>query len=268
MTQHTDDVPETPGIETVRAFWDQRPCNLNHSARPQDTRQYSDEVEQRKYFVEPHIPAFANFPRWRGCAVLELGCGIGTDALNFARHGADYTGLDLSPASLAIARQRFAVNGLSGTFLEGNAEGATASVPGQTFDLVYAFGVLHHTPDPARAVREARRLLGDGGEFRLMLYAETSWKNIMIEAGLDRPEAQAGVPIARTYSHDAARALLTDNGFEVVSLDQDHIFPYVIEKYIRHEYEWQPWFKAMPTEMFRALEKRLGWHLLITGRPA
>ncbi len=70
-----------------------------------------------------------------------------------------------------------------------------------------------------------------------------------------------------TYTHDEVRALLDAAGFEAVSITQEHIFPYVIEKYVRYEYELQPWFAAMPHDMFRALERRLGWHLLIVARP-
>jgi SAM-dependent methyltransferase len=230
------------------------------------TREYFDEVEARKYFVEPHIPAFAQFPRWAGAQVLEIGCGIGTDAVNFARHGARYTGVDLSDVSLALARQRFDVYGLDGTFLCHNAEDLDRALPHGAFDLVYSFGVIHHTPDPRAAIASARRLVRPGGELRLMLYARDSWKAIMIEAGFDQPEAQSGCPIALTYSLDEVRRLL-DGSFEVVETKQAHIFPFVVEKYVRYEYELQPWFKAMPPAMFDALQTRLGWHLLIVARP-
>ena len=100
--------------------------------------------------------------------------------------------------------------------------------------------------------------------FRIMLYAKNSWKSIMIEGGFDQPEAQSGCPIARTYTHDEVRALLKD--YEIDEIRQDHIFPYVVEKYVRYEYEVQPWFKALPPEMFRVLEKALGWHTLIRAR--
>src|SRR6201982_2299706 len=109
-------------VEQVRSYWDQRPCNIRHSPKPVGTREYFDEVEKRKYFVESHIPAFADFPRWKGKKVLEIGCGLGTDAVNFARAGADYHATDLSDESLKLARQRFEVYGLKGAFTPGNAE--------------------------------------------------------------------------------------------------------------------------------------------------
>src|ERR1700681_3264832 len=100
-----------PSIQAVEGYWNQRPCNVRHSPRAAGTREYFDEVEQRKYFVEPHIPEFADFERWRGKRVLEIGCGIGTDSINFARHGARVTAVDLTETSLAVARQRVKVSG-------------------------------------------------------------------------------------------------------------------------------------------------------------
>lgn len=94
-------------IEQVREFWDGQPCNIKHSPKPIGTREYFDEVEARKYLVEPHIPGFAQFERWRGKKVLEIGCGIGTDSINFARHGADLSVVELSKKSLEICWKRF-----------------------------------------------------------------------------------------------------------------------------------------------------------------
>ena len=260
-------VSTMPTIETVAEYWNRRPCNLRHSPREVGSRAYFDEVGERKYFVEPHIPAFAEFPRWHGKRVLEIGCGIGTDAVSFVRAGADYTGVELSEASLTLARQRFALFGLRGELLHANAEALDAVGEAGSFDLIYSFGVIHHTPHPEAVLRHVRRLVRPDGELRVMVYARDSWKDAMIEAGLDQPEAQHGCPIAFTYTTGQARALLEQAGFEAVSITQDHIFPYVVEKYVRYEYELQPWFAAMPRAMFRALELRFGWHLLIRARP-
>ena len=92
--------------------------------KPVGTRDYFEEVEARKYFVESHIPAFADFERWRGKKVLEIGCGIGTDTINFARHGALVTAVDLTEKSLEVARQRAKVFGLEDRirFYHANAE--------------------------------------------------------------------------------------------------------------------------------------------------
>lgn len=252
-------------IDDVQAYWNRRPCNIRHSTAEIGTRQYFDDVEERKYFVEPHIPGFAQFERWRGKRVLEVGCGIGTDAMNFARAGADYTAVELSEVSMALAKKRFEVFGLEGRFIHCNAEQLSHHVEHGAFDLVYSFGVIHHAPNPALIVQEMRQVIRPGGELKLMVYARNSWKDAMIEAGFDQPEAQSGCPIAFTYTAEEAATLTA--GFEITELRQDHIFPYMVEQYVRYEYEPQPWFKAMPPGMFAALEKRFGWHMLITAKP-
>lgn len=253
-------------IESVQEYWDRRPCNIRHSRKEVGTKEYFDEVESRKYFVEPHIPGFADFPKWNGAKVLEVGCGLGTDAVNFARAGAEYTGVDLSQASLNLTRQRFEVFGLHGTFQTCNGEKLSEELASRNFDLVYSFGVIHHTPNPRAVFEQIAKVIKPTGTLKCMLYAKNSWKNAMIESGLDQPEAQSGCPIAYTYTREEINELLSGL-FEVTEIRQAHIFPYVIEKYIKYEYEREPWFKAMPQEVFDSLEAHFGWHMLITAKP-
>ena len=254
-------------IDAVRTFWDSRPCNIRHSSEPIGTKKYFDEVEARKYFVEPHIPKFADFSAWNGKRVLEIGCGIGTDAVNFAREGAIYTGVELSKESLKIARTRFDVFNLDGVFIEGNAEEIDVLLEGQKFDLIYSFGVLHHTPHISKAFGAIRKLSEIGTTFKLMVYAKHSWKSSLINEGLEQPEAQFGCPIANVYSKEEIDTLLSQSNFKVDLIQQDHIFPYQIDEYKKYNYVLEPWFAAMPLDLREALERQLGWHLLITASP-
>ena len=254
----------TVTIEEVKKFWNDRPCNIKHSSKDLGTKEYFNEVERKKFFVEPHILKFTKFPQWKNKKVLEVGCGLGTVGINFALNGSDYTGVELSKESLEIAKKRFEVYNQSGKFYLGNAEELSSFVPIETYDLIYSFGVIHHSPHPEKIVSQIKKYMNENSVLKIMLYAKDSWKNYMIDAGLDQPEAQYGCPIANTYTKQDVVELL--DGYEVLSIEQDHIFPYQIESYKRGEYIKQPWFDVMPTEMFETLEKNLGWHLLITAK--
>lgn len=254
----------TATIEEVKKFWDDRPCNVRHSSKEIGTKDYFNEVERKKFFVEPHILGFTNFEEWKGKKVLEIGCGLATAGINFAFSGADYTGVELSESSLELANKRFEVFEQTGKFYSGNAEELSSFVPVETYDLIYSFGVIHHSPYPEKIISEIKKYMNENSVLKIMLYAKDSWKNYMIDSGLDQPEAQYGCPIAKTYTKQDVVELL--EGYEVLSIEQDHIFPYQVEPYKKGEYIKQPWFESMPPEMFRTLEKNLGWHLLITAK--
>ena len=253
----------TVTINEVKKYWDDRPCNVRHSQKEIGTTEYFDEVERKRYTAEPHTPAFAGFSNTNGKKVLEVGCGMATEGINYARAGATYTGTDLSVESLDLAKKRFEVYNKEGNFYLGNSEELSSFVPVETYDLIYSFGVIHHSPYPERIISEIKKYMNKDSVLKIMLYAKDSWKNYMIEAGHDQPEAQYGCPIANTYTNDEVRELL--DGFDV-AIDQYHIFPYQIEPYKRGEFVKQPWFEAMPDEIFEVLKKNLGWHLLITAK--
>jgi SAM-dependent methyltransferase len=251
-------------ISIVKNFWDSRPCNIRHSSKEIGSLEYFEEVEKKKLFAEPHIIQFSQFESWKNKSVLEIGCGLGTVAINFVKNGADYTGVELSEESLKLTKKRFQVYGCNGNFYSGNAEELSAFLPEKKFDLVYSFGVIHHSPNPRKILEEAKLYMHDESIIKVMIYAKNSWKNIMIENGFDQPEAQSGCPIAFTYTQEEAKSLF--KGFEILEIKQDHIFAYEIEPYRQNEYVKVPWFANMPEAMFKILEKELGWHMLITAK--
>jgi SAM-dependent methyltransferase len=247
------------------------------------SRQYFDQVEARKYMVEPHIPGFARHNDWRGKRVLEIGCGLGTDTINFARAGASVTAVDLSGASLDLARQRANVFGLEDRikFHEADAERLSEFVPPAAYDLIYSFGVIHHSPHPERILTQIREhFTGPASTIKLMVYHRHSWKVaalVLEEAGgawwrLDeavarQSEAQTGCPVTYSYSRRGFTRLLEQHGFAVERVMVDHIFPYRIPEYVKYEYVKAFPFNILPDWSVRALERRLGWHLCVTCKP-
>jgi 2-polyprenyl-3-methyl-5-hydroxy-6-metoxy-1,4-benzoquinol methylase len=267
-------------VDEVRSYWDRRPCNIRHSPKPVGTREYFDEVEARKYFVEPHIPRFAQFERWRGKKVLEIGCGIGTDTVNFARNGAQVTAVDLSPESLELARKRVEVYGLHDQvrFYSGSAEELRSFVPAEPYDLIYSFGVIHHTPHPARVMDQMRQYTRPGTTVKLMVYYQRSWKVFWILMGYgkgqfwrlqevvaEHSEAQTGCPVTYTYTREEGRKLIESSGFKATEIFVDHIFPYRIPQYVKYEYvkDW-PW-SWTPDRAFHWMQRHFGWHLCLTA---
>jgi len=241
------------------------------------TKDYFDGVEARKYFVEPHIPSFAQFERWRGKKVLEIGCGIGTDSINFVRAGANLTVIDISEKSLEICRKRFEVFGLKANFYHGNAESLSLTVPVEPYNLIYSFGVIHHTPRPEAVFEEIKKYCTSETEIRVMLYSKLSWKILWIILTYGKgafwktnelvrmySEAQTGCPVTYVYSFRDIRNLMND--FKIIEKYKAHIFAFVIEKYVNYEYEWEMYFRWMPKRLFHWLERCLGWHFCITAK--
>lgn len=270
-------------VSRVRSYWNERPCNIRHSPREVGTREYFDEVEERKYFVEPHIPGFAQFERWRGKKVLEIGCGIGTDTINFARQGAQVTAVDLSDKSIEVARRRAEVFGLQDRirFFHGNAEELSSFVPVEAYDLVYSFGVIHHTPHPGAVLDQLRKYVTPESTLKVMVYNRRSWKVLWIVAVYGRgqfwrereltatySEAQTGCPVTYAYTPSEGREWLREHGFTATEVFADHVFPYSIPEYKEYRYKRVWYFRMLPHPVFRALEKAFGWHLCMTARPA
>ena len=251
-------------LQEIQKYWDRSPCNVNHSKLPAGTLEFFTEVTQRRYFVEPHILKFLDLNAFKGKKVLEIGAGIGTDAAMFAENGAEYHGIELSPESLSLARKRFELFHLQGSFTATSVEDLNLKSMGIfSPDLVYSFGVIHHTIDPRSALENVVKQVEKGCRFKLMVYAKNSWKMAMIEAGLDQHEAQSEVPIAFSYTIEEAVRLVKESGLKVEKICQDHVFMYNVEKYRAYNYELEPWFANMPMEIKEALKSKLGWHLLI-----
>ena len=178
--------------DRVRAFWQEHPCGTKFADAEPGSRRFYELVEAHRYEKEWHIPIAAGFALAKDLAVLEIGCGLGTDGAQFAKAGAHYTGIDLTDAAVNLARRRFEIFNLHGSFCVGDAE--RLDFPDNSFDLVYSHGVLHHTPDTQAAVREIHRVLRPGGRAIVMLYHRDSY-NYRINISLLR---RAGAKLLRS----------------------------------------------------------------------
>jgi SAM-dependent methyltransferase len=171
------------GLSARRRFWISYQPGFRASGAPVGSPAFFAEVEARRYELEPHIVELAQFERWAGRDVLEVGCGIATDGMRFVRAGARYTGIDFSDTALELARHRVEREGASARFMHGSA--AQLPFPDGSFDLVYSNGVIHHIPETGQAIREIRRVLRPGGTALVMVYHRQSF-NFLISILLVR----------------------------------------------------------------------------------
>jgi SAM-dependent methyltransferase len=196
--------------ERVRAFWQAHPCGTKFSDAEIGTREFFERLEAHRYEKEWHIAEAAQFANARGFKVLEIGCGLGTDGAQFAKAGADYTGVDLTDAAVELARKRFELFGLKGEFQVADAE--NLEFPDESFDVVYSHGVLHHTPDIKAAVREIHRVLKPGGRVIVMLYHRGSYNyrvgiRVLRRAGAGLLKSDAGIKLINLLTGEPVDAL-------------------------------------------------------------
>lgn len=155
--------------DKVRKFWESKSCGARHTAKEKHSMEYFDEIESYRYTYEPFIHSFAQFTRWSGKRVLEVGVGAGTDFLQFARAGARCYGVDLTREAIDNVKARLRLYGLSAEDLTRcNAE--QLPYPDNSFDLVYSWGVIHHAEDTEKVLSEINRVVRPGGFVKIMVY--------------------------------------------------------------------------------------------------
>jgi ubiquinone/menaquinone biosynthesis C-methylase UbiE len=263
----------------VREHWDREPCGTRGLAS-EGPRERLREAEAIRYAVDAHIPAFARFDAARGLRVLEIGVGAGTDFVQWLRAGASAVGVDLSPNSLAEARVRVAAAGFEDAELV-VADAEHLPFADASFDVVYSYGVLHHSPDTRAAIREVHRVLRPGGEARLMVYHVPSWTGLLLWGvhGLAKLRPwltprraiyeHLESPGTKAYTLAEARALLADFAeveLETALLAGDLLAMAPSARY-RSLLARAAW-KLYPRGLIRRFGARLGLGLLITARKA
>lgn len=222
----------------ARAQWGRDPAGSNAvGSEPLGTMESFVRVEADRYQQQPWMHETFRYERFDGERVLEIGVGLGTDHLQFARAGAAMTGVDLTPRCVELTRERFTHEGLTSDLQVMDAEALTFA--DEAFDVVYSFGVLHHIPSTEQAFKEVRRVLRPGGVFLGGLYSRESWfyariraerilrreyRNESLEDRLSRIEYGTGdaKPHVRLFAKDELRSVLNDAGFQRVRLKRRH----------------------------------------------
>ncbi|HEY0322794.1 MAG TPA: class I SAM-dependent methyltransferase [Pyrinomonadaceae bacterium] len=260
--------------QRAREQWGQDPCGEVYGREHEfGTREFFDEVERHRYQeYAPWMPEVMGFNQFKGARLLEIGCGMGTDLLQFARGGAHVTGADLTPRSVEISHARFRLYDMPASFVI--TDGERLPFADESFDVVYSNGVLHHTPGTDVAIAEAHRVLKPGGTAKVMLYHRNSlayWGELFFRRGLLGGELLRGRsmdevmskwveisnrdarPLVKVYSRREANAL-----FKMFSEVRTEI-----EQITRPELRF---LKHIPESLFLRLRRSIGWNVIITAK--
>jgi SAM-dependent methyltransferase len=241
----------------IRAYWNDHIHDLAVAAHPVGTPGFFADLDAYRFDKLRYLPRVVDFASFRGKRLLEVGCGVGTDLVRFARAGAIVTGIDLAPVSVELARRNFAQHRLSAELSV--MDGEAMSFPDGSFDVVYAHGVLQYTADPGRMVAEIHRVLVPGGQAIVMLYNRRSWLNALskvMKVALEHEDA----PVLRRYSQAEMRRLLQP--FASVRIVPER-FP--VESRLHGGWKgllYNRLFVRMFNSLPRAWVRPTGWHLM------
>lgn len=255
-------------IKQVKDFWNRTPCDSLYSNKEPGTWEYFSEIAQYRYKQIPQILDFADFSKWEGRKVLEIGCGIGTDTVQFAKAGALVTAIDLSEESLSLARKNCVIMAVSQRVdlyqvdLEDVVNSDFYHRDDHYYSLIYSFGVIHHTPNPSKAFSQIGLLCQPDTELRIMLYAKYSLHSlwVLLRKGRCRfwklsellrkhAESQYGCPAAYHYTFKEVRKLMND--YEISSIKKGYLSR--LNKYI-------------PKRLEKSLSKVLGGYIFVTAK--
>lgn len=259
-------------------FWEEEPCDSRLSRSP-DPLLFFREVRKRRYELEPLIPDFAGFEGAGGKRVLEIGVGLGVDFAEWVRVEAQATGIDLTIRAVERTRIHLDLLGFH-RHRYGLQRADAESLPFRedSFDVVYSWGVLHHTPRTDLAFAEAFRVLRPGGTLKAMIYHVPSWTAwlLWVRYGLLTAHARASIPGllfrclespgTKAFTLEETEDLLSRIGFEKISLlpqlgPSDLLEIEFGEKYQGRVYRWM---RALyPRKLVRMLGDRHGFLLLI-----
>ena len=251
-------IPESHGIfDAMRAYWNVHIHDLEIARHPVGTQEFFQELEEYRFQKLDYLPRVVDFSAYRGKRLLEVGCGIGIDLVRFAGHGAIAMGIDLSETAIELAKENFAHKGVGGKLLTMNGE--SLEFDDDSFDVVYAHGVLQYTHDTGRMIREIHRVLRPGGQAILMVYNRHSWLYFLSKlfgTKLEHEEA----PAFKTYSIRGFKRMLRD--FSRVEVIPER-FP--VKTHLHHGLKasvYNALFVGTFNLIPRPVVRPFGWHIM------
>ena len=245
-------------IDAIRDYWNHRIHDLEMTGHPVGTKAFFADLDDYRFDKLHYLPQLVDFASFRDQRLLEVGCGIGTDLVRFARGGARVTGVDLAQTAIDLARRNFELNGVAAEELR-VANGEALPYADATFDVVYGHGVIQYTANAPQLIREMHRVLKPGGTGIFMVYNRVSWLNAMskvTKVALEHEDA----PVLKKFSIGEFRALLTP--FAEVQIVPER-FPVKSRlhkgwKGVAFNTFFVGTFNALPQSWVRPL----GWHLM------
>ena len=193
-------------IPQITEYWNHRIHDLDMTEHPVGTKAFFDDLDDYRFDKLHYLPRLVDFGAFTGQRLLEVGCGIGTDLVRFARGGARVTGVDLAQTAIDLARKNFELHDVAAEDLRvGNGE--ALPFPDQSFDVVYGHGVIQYTSNATALIAECHRVLKPGGTGIFMVYNRVSWLNALskvMKVALEHEDA----PVLKKYSIGEFRALL------------------------------------------------------------
>ncbi len=247
----------TPLKADIREYWNTHIHDLAVARHPVGTKGFFKELDEYRFDKLDYLPKVVDFSGYRGRKVLEVGCGIAIDLLRFSQGGARVTGVDLSQTAIDLAKKNFGSSNQKGDFRV--MDGEHLQFEDNSFDMVYAHGVLQYTANPVQMLNEIKRVLRPGGHAILMVYNRVSWLNALrtvTNVALEHEDA----PVLRKFSIGELKKML-------------RIFPrarIVVERFpvktrlhkgvkaLVYNSFFVGTFNALP----RAMVRRFGWHIM------
>ena len=246
-------------IGQIRRYWNTRIHDLEMTDHPIGSREFFVDLDEYRFDKLRYLPEIVQFDGFTDNQILEVGCGVGTDLVRFAKGGAYVTSVDLAERSIELAALNTEINGVNARVALKMADGEALPFSDDSFDLVYCHGVIQYTAHPAKMLAECRRVLKPGGQAIFMVYNRISWLNILSK--LMRVELEHGdAPVLRKFSIGEYRRLL--GLFREVRIVPER-FP--VPSRLHKGWKgivFNKLFVGVFNRLPRSLVRSIGWHLM------